>query len=90
MTTHITSDGRALCRLAFDLNSAALALAAEAAEIACRGLPPRGADIRLYDLAGTLADLLGEIEQGTSALRIARIEAACPLPGFQPFNLPAE
>ncbi|MEW5729352.1 MAG: hypothetical protein AB1918_16110 [Pseudomonadota bacterium] len=65
-----------LCRLAFDLNSAALALAAEAAEIACRGLPLRDHDTRLDEMSRTLTDLLSDLDGGARALRRARLSAA--------------
>lgn len=64
-----------LCRLAFDLNSAALALAAEAAEIACRGLPLRNHDVRLLEMSRVLANLLADLEGGARSLRRARLSA---------------
>lgn len=80
-----------LCRLAFDLNSAALALAAEAAEIACRGLPLRDRDVRLNDMSKTLADLVGDLEGGTKMLRRARLSAAWAfLKADAPVAMPAE
>jgi hypothetical protein len=64
-----------LCRLAFDLNSAALALAAEAAEIACRGLPLRDHDVRLLEMSRVLTNLLADLEGGARSLRRARLSA---------------
>lgn len=80
-----------LCRLAFDLNSAALALAAEAAEIACRGLPLRDQEIRLTEVSKTLADLVGDLEGGAKILRRARLSAAWAfLHSDVPAAVPAE
>lgn len=71
---------RHLCRLAFDLNSAALTLAAEAAELARHGMPGVDGDTRLTDMGRTLINLLGDLEGGAKALRRARLAAALALP----------
>lgn len=70
---------RHLCRLAFDLNTAALALAAEAAELACHGMPVAD-DSRLTDMGRTLIDLLDDLEGGAKRLRLARLAAAWTMP----------
>lgn len=64
-----------LCRLAFDLNSAALALAAEAADIACNGLPLGDYDRRLQGLSYQITRLISDLEGGRHALRHTRLTA---------------
>lgn len=74
------ANARQLCQLAFDLNSAALALAAEAAELACHGIPVAEHDLVLSEMGRALTDLVCDLEGGAKALRRARLAAAWTMP----------
>lgn len=90
-TSHSAGDtARHLCRLAFDLNSAALALAAEAADLACRGFPTLPHAVQLGDMGRMLGVLAAELESATAMMRQARVTAAWSMPAHAPTAIPAE
>lgn len=75
-----------ICRIAHQLNSAALALAAEAALIASGRGPAARACGRLDQMAAQLAAQVDTIESAHAALRMARLAGAASdaaLPGWQ-------